>query len=817
LGKRRRFEIVDHIQLAHARIFNPRAVYDGNKIMFSQREIPSSPLSITLGGPPRTVTFTVVLRRVGAIDTDNLKALLQYHPAGPSPHAQTLMPLNLLQLIVRQAPNMRHGFPPNAQSFYVPHRQTDLGFGLSAWRGYFQSVRPTYDRLIINIDSVTGAVYKATGLLAVMQEWLGLRDPRHLERLDAASMNKLKTFLRGVVVQFPTCHHAKRTKSIAGVVASGGLEEFEKDGQRLTVQQHFESKYNTVVRHPRAPGVRLGGTTIVPAEFCVVQPGQLYRKQLPPEATRKLLQTSAQKPPQRLEELRTQSQTMYAFNHSSSDFITSAGMGVETELMTVRANLMTTPPIMYGQNRTPVPPKAGAWNMVRQQFARPAELRYFVVINFCIDLQNDVGQFVDDLMGNLRLLEMPSTSRPPIRTGNPQNPMLTLEDAFQRFGVPMGQRLFLLVLLPEQAQDCRQLVKHWGDITHGVLTQCLRAGKWNKNIGPRGDQYRNNVALKINTRLRGVNSTVKSVQDLLRLNMVIGADVGHPGAGVSNRPSVAGLVAMVGVSPSDMTAISTVQEPRIEIIQEMKVMMIYLTTARSACIEKVAKASDRNPVYEDPPKVIWFFRDGVSEGEYEAVAAQEIVQVKGSSIALEAFTELKIPESLKPKIVYVIVGKRHHIRFFPVQPSDADRSQNCPAGLLVERDIVSPKHTNFYLQSHAGILGTSRPAHYTVICNEPGFARMSKADRPPIILHADTTHRIYEAAFGLCHVYASATRSVSIPAPRLCDRLYFHCNPGSGETATMATGSSDMQFDMEQWKRDYNFQPSLLGEDNFFL
>lgn len=62
----------------------------------------------------------------------------------------------------------------------------------------------------------------------------------------------------------------------------------------------------------------------------------------------------------------------------------------------------------------------------------------------------------------------------------------------------------------------------------------------------------------------------------------------------------------------------------------------------------------------------------------------------------------------------IIVGKRHHTRFFPQNANDADRSGNCPAGTVVDTDIAHPVEFDFFLQSHAGILGTSRSAHYSV-------------------------------------------------------------------------------------------------------
>lgn len=75
-----------------------------------------------------------------------------------------------------------------------------------------------------------------------------------------------------------------------------------------------------------------------------------------------------------------------------------------------------------------------------------------------------------------------------------------------------------------------------------------------------------------------------------------------------------------------------------------------------------------------------------------------------------------------PKITVVIVGKRHHVRFFPTSTSRKDKSGNCPAGTIVDQEITNPSEFDFYLQSHGGILGTSRPAHYNVLLDENDYS-----------------------------------------------------------------------------------------------
>lgn len=53
-------------------------------------------------------------------------------------------------------------------------------------------------------------------------------------------------------------------------------------------------------------------------------------------------------------------------------------------------------------------------------------------------------------------------------------------------------------------------------------------------------------------------------------------------------------------------------------------------------------------------------------------------------------------------------------RFFPKDRKDGDKKGNLLAGTVVDKGITHPTDHDFYLQSHGGIIGTSRPSHYTV-------------------------------------------------------------------------------------------------------
>ncbi|KAJ3867361.1 Piwi domain-containing protein, partial [Lentinula novae-zelandiae] len=147
------------------------------------------------------------------------------------------------------------------------------------------------------------------------------------------------------------------------------------------------------------------------------------------------------------------------------------------------------------------------------------------------------------------------------------------------------------------------------------------------------------------------------------------------------------------------------------------------------------------------PKRIVFFRDGVSEGTFESLFNVFII-AEGVRVVMR---ENGINHEM-PKLTYIIVGKRYHITFYPESGTEAnDGRGNCIAGFVNNTDDFSdPATDHFYLQSHSAIQGREPYS-----CNVCGLA-----DSKPLLCW-----RIQDVAFTLCHVYAKATRSVSIPAP----------------------------------------------------
>ena len=154
-----------------------------------------------------------------------------------------------------------------------------------------------------------------------------------------------------------------------------------------------------------------------------------------------------------------------------------------------------------------------------------------------------------------------------------------------------------------------------------------------------------------------------------QLCLFLGADVTHPGAGDKSNPSIAAVVASKDSYPTLYNAEVRVQKHRQEMIDDLKEMVKTLL--------KKFRASTR----VIPEKII-FYRDGVSEGQFRDVLIYELSAIQRACLELQ--------EGYTPAITFIVVQKRHHARFFAVNPKDqVGKSKNIPAGALVFCFIVT--------------------------------------------------------------------------------------------------------------------------------
>ena len=230
-----------------------------------------------------------------------------------------------------------------------------------------------------------------------------------------------------------------------------------------------------------------------------------------------------------------------------------------------------------------------------------------------------------------------------------------------------------------------------------------------------------NLALKINVKGGGVAHEVPNtlVGPVGNNTIIFGIDVTHPSPNsAKGAPSIACVVAntdatlfhwpgsirsqaarqeMVG-SAKTKTGSQEAQTMRRETVDELKDMVV----------ERMKLWQKKNQT-RLPDRVV-IYRDGVSEGQFKLVLEQELPSFQA------AYKQLYGAEPKWPKTAIIIVGKRHHTRFYPTKPEDADQytdkrtnqvkgSWNTKPGTVVDRGIVGRIIREFYLQAHQGLQG----------------------------------------------------------------------------------------------------------------
>ena len=140
---------------------------------------------------------------------------------------------------------------------------------------------------------------------------------------------------------------------------------------------------------------------------------------------------------------------------------------------------------------------------------------------------------------------------------------------------------------------------------------------------------------------------------------------------MEGTPSIAAVVASIDRNYGQWPGSIRCQKSKEEMVQTLNLMMQ----------ERLQLYISRN---ERVPAKILIYRDGVSEGQYKKVLEDELKQIREACKAIYARTP-------PPQITIVVVGKRHHTRFFPTDATTADNKGNPVNGTVVDRGVTMEK------------------------------------------------------------------------------------------------------------------------------
>ncbi|KAF5937660.1 hypothetical protein HYC85_025166 [Camellia sinensis] len=747
--------------------------YDGRKSLYTAGPLPFVSQDFVVKLVERETTsrrereFRVAIKFAAQADLHHLQQFL--HGRQLDVPQETIQ---VLDVVLRSTPSNYYAVV--GRSFFSPQLGDTghLGDGIEYWKGYYQSLRPTQMGLSLNIDISARAFYEPVLVSDFVATYCNVRDlSRPLSDQDRIKVKKalkmvkvelihsedVKRKISGVSVQ-PTSQLTARTSLLVQckVVKIGILSRI---GLLLVIRVHkrqlwntFREKYDIALKFTALPALQVGSDSrpiYLPMELCKIVPGQRYSKRLNDRQVSALLRATCQRPNDRE---RSINQMVKHNNYNNDKFVNEFGLRVRTELTSVDARVLPAPMLQYQD--TQETPRVGAWNMIDKKMVNGGKVEFWTCVSFSRIRQDEVFRFCENLVYmcqskgmvwiSIRCLYLNPVQHMPAQI---EKTLLEIHKQSNAKLASSGKLLQLLIIILPDATGTYGRIKRVCETELGIISQCCQP----KQASKCQKQYLENVALKINVKAGGRNNVLlnalhKKIPYVTDAPTIIfGADVTHPQPGEDASPSIAAVVAsMDWPEVTKYRGLFSAQPHRDEIINDLykTIQDPQRGTVHSGMIRELLIAFRRSTGHK--PHRIIFYRDGVSEGQFNQVLLYEMDAIRKACVSLE--------ENYLPPVTFVVVQKRHHTRLFPAQHNDrnsTDRSGNILPGTVVDTTICHPTEFDFYLCSHAGIQGTSRPTHYHVLYDENKFT----ADALQLLTN------------NLCYTYARCTRSVSIVPP----------------------------------------------------
>lgn len=486
----------------------------------------------------------------------------------------------------------------------------DLGLGVEACQGFFTSVRPTYKQLMVNVNVCMTAFY-TPGDLA--------------EAISAFSRSSLgampRRFSQGIKVT--TTHLGykmkKPLKKIMDKPASKTFFEHDRYG-KVSVEQYFKlgvfsnlicpassnlclAEYNIKLKHPHdIPVVDISGKNskrpnYLPAELCEIEAGLPYLGKLDSKETANMIRYACNPPGVNADAIVNRGLPILGLAPQSlSSTINGFDVSISTEMAVIPARELPPPRLTYKVGSANV--RDGSWNILNVKFHRGASLANWWVlvvrdgpgsiinnpedsrlVSLCTGFAEKCrasGMTFPTAPPQVLAAQLLPPTTDPNRTGSIDKIRQTIK---KKLDSERGRKPgFILVLLSRVDNYIYPGIKRLGDVELGVHTVHMLLEKALKD--PRKqDQYFSNVALKLNTKLGGINHMLdnESMKWLTsKKTMVVGMDVTHPGpSSVSGTPSIAAVVASVDDKFVQFPASMRLQKSKTEVCTDAHPKMKY--------------------------------------------------------------------------------------------------------------------------------------------------------------------------------------------------------------------------------------------------
>ncbi|TFK71981.1 Piwi-domain-containing protein, partial [Pluteus cervinus] len=820
--KRERFRLFQLLETAPEYLqYASSAAHDGSQRLVSLSLLPQ-PLSCNIPlqfedegeARPSATTFAISITQTAELDLAEMK---KYLPGDIAAKDYNIAPVVSAFNLFLQRHARETGVPVGKGSFtryFFPQNggleKRDLGKGIEALRGFFLSVRPSFTRLLVNVDACVSAFVKPGNLADAL-----LQFQRKSKGAMPGRVVPPKGYL-GSNIRVGLIHlgYSKTVFAIGPKPPSTMM--FTLEGNQKSVEDYFADKHDIKLKYPQElPVVNVGSKRKpiwVPPELCEILPGTVYRGEFDLQGIRAMLGFATNPPAHNAKSIVNQ-------GFETLDLTSNAfNIEVDNAMAVVPYRLLPAPSVSYpegsgGQRQTNTPSDA-SWNLLSGvKFHRPVTVEKWWVISVreakagLLEGRDDdpsrenglipkfkaklsvLGVTIQDCSGFLEVQLNDWDNDDEGRTGSIAKIRKRIDEGISTLGKPD----FILVLLDARDNFIYPAIKRIGDVDLGIHTFHMQlfpalGGKF--KAAKSQDQYLANVALKVNIKLGGVNHILTAGATnwlTAKPTMLVGIDVTHRSPGSrEGTPSVAAVVASYDDDfvqfPASIKLQTTGEGERPkEMVDHLEEMLK----------ERLALYKKKNE--GKLPERIIIFRDGVSEGQFNAVLEEELKDIR------KAFATFnKGEDRYDPALTVIICGKRHHAKMWPTNSDEATKNGNTRPGSVIDKGITAVYDFDFYLQAHAPIQGHAKGTHYTVVYDSARF----------------TADDIQNGTHNFSYLYARATKAVSLVPPAYyadlaCERarMYLHnffVDDGastSGDSVATGEAGSSQQMDPKEKKK----------------
>ncbi|KAI3452872.1 hypothetical protein Pfo_009535 [Paulownia fortunei] len=692
--------------------------------------------------------FRVNIKLVSKFDGEVLSSYLNKgDDCAPLPQEY----IHALDVILRESPTEK--CIAVGRSFYSSSMggAKEIGGGAVAFRGFFQSLRPTQQGLALNVDFSVTAFHESIGVIPYLQKRFDfMHDVSQKMTRSLTSEEKKEVEIALKNIRVFVCHRETvqryRVYSLTEKVTEN-LWFPDRDGKNLRLVNYFKDHYDYDVQYRNLPCLQISRRKpcYLPMELCVICEGQKFLGKLSDDQTAKILKMGCQRPMERKAIIDGVMEG--PVGPTSGNQVKEFKLQVRREMTQLTGRILQPPKLKLGHGghvRNLTPSRHDRqWNLLDSHVFEGTRVERWAIISFggTADQKSCMPKFINQLSQRCEqlgiFLHKNTVINPLFEPMHVLGNAKLLESKLKNIHKAAFSNLQLLICVMERKHKGYADLKRIAETSIGVVSQCCLYS----NLGKLSSQFLANMALKINVKVGGCtvalyNSLPSQMPRLFRQDdpvIFMGADVTHPHPLDDFSPSVAAVVGSVNW-PAANKYVSRMrsQTHRQEIIQDLSAMVGEIL-------------DDFYEELSELPSRIIFFRDGVSETQFYKVLQEELQAIHQACSKFPGY---------KPPITFVVVQKRHHTRLFPCEtdpsfPENQYSDENVPPGTVVDTVITHPREFDFYLCSHWGVKGTSRPIHYHVLWDENRF----------------TSDEVQKLVYNLCYTFVRCTKPISLVPP----------------------------------------------------